>query len=116
MTAPEPPFPCPFCQSPRVTLVGGGLVFLHYRCGACAEVWTAMVRLHATDHRALRRDFAGAPAQHGGQLQWSDDGLERPACRSTNDSEPGDADDWRSPDDGRETAGSGARRQKIWRH
>jgi hypothetical protein len=23
--------------------MGGGLVFLHYQCEACAEVWTAMV-------------------------------------------------------------------------
>ena len=36
------PFPCPFCQSTRVVLVGGGLVFLHYECSACHEVWTAM--------------------------------------------------------------------------
>lgn len=39
---PEPPFPCPFCGSTHVVLAGSGLVFLHYRCGACAEVWTAM--------------------------------------------------------------------------
>ena len=42
MTHPTKPFPCPFCQSGRVVLVGGGLVFLHYRCGECSEVWTAM--------------------------------------------------------------------------
>ena len=42
MKAPEPPFPCPFCQSSNVVLVGGGLVFLHYECAECAEVWTAM--------------------------------------------------------------------------
>ena len=36
------PFPCPFCQSSRVVLVGGGLVFLHYECSACHEVWTSM--------------------------------------------------------------------------
>jgi transposase-like protein len=36
------PFPCPFCQSSRVVLLGGGLVFLHYECAECAEVWTAM--------------------------------------------------------------------------
>jgi hypothetical protein len=23
-------------------LVGGGLVFLHYQCAQCSEVWTAM--------------------------------------------------------------------------
>lgn len=40
-TAPTP-FPCPFCQSTRVALLGGGLVFHHYKCGECAEVWTAM--------------------------------------------------------------------------
>jgi hypothetical protein len=36
------PFPCPFCESSRVVLVGGGLVFLHYQCAQCSEVWTAM--------------------------------------------------------------------------
>ena len=41
-TADSTPFPCPFCQSTRVVLVGGGLVFLHYECSACHEVWTAM--------------------------------------------------------------------------
>lgn len=41
-TAPQSPFPCPFCRSARVLLLGGGLVFLHYKCGECAEVWTAM--------------------------------------------------------------------------
>ena len=41
-TADLTPFPCPFCQSSRVVLVGGGLVFLHYECSACHEVWTAM--------------------------------------------------------------------------
>jgi transposase-like protein len=35
-------FPCPFCCSKHVELVGSGLVFLHYRCVECAEVWTAM--------------------------------------------------------------------------
>ena len=41
-TSDATPFPCPFCQSSRVVLVGGGLVFLHYECSACHEVWTAM--------------------------------------------------------------------------
>ena len=33
-------FPCPFCQSSRVLLIGGSLVFLHHRCDECGEVWT----------------------------------------------------------------------------
>ena len=41
MNAPDA-FPCPFCESRHVELVGSGLVFLHYRCGECSEVWTAM--------------------------------------------------------------------------
>ena len=41
------PFPCPFCHSTRVILVGGGLVFLHYECADCAEVWTAMAAVSA---------------------------------------------------------------------
>jgi hypothetical protein len=36
------PFPCPFCKSPDVRLIGEGPVFVHYRCGGCAETWTAM--------------------------------------------------------------------------
>jgi transposase-like protein len=36
------PFPCPFCRSDRVKLVGGGRQFVHYRCCECAEVWTAL--------------------------------------------------------------------------
>ena len=56
-TADSTPFPCPFCQSSRVVLVGGGLVFLHYECSACHEVWTAMavtpkVRRPATEEPA----------------------------------------------------------------
>jgi transposase-like protein len=37
----ETPFPCPFCRSTWVHLVGGGRRFLHYQCGNCSEVWTA---------------------------------------------------------------------------
>ena len=35
-------FPCPFCRSTRVFLIGSGRTFLHYRCPDCSEVWTAM--------------------------------------------------------------------------
>lgn len=61
MTAhtPEPPFPCPFCESTHVVLVGSGLVFLHYKCGACAEVWTAM----AAARPALLRPAYAQPEQ-----------------------------------------------------
>jgi hypothetical protein len=37
----DTPFPCPFCLSAGVVLVGAGRHFLHYRCVNCAEVWTA---------------------------------------------------------------------------
>ena len=57
LTAPDPPFPCPFCQSNHVELVGGGLVFLHYECAECAEVWTAM----AAPRPALMRPRSEAP-------------------------------------------------------
>jgi len=57
LTAPDPPFPCPFCQSNHVELVGGGLVFLHYECAECAEVWTAM----AAPRPALIRPKSEAP-------------------------------------------------------
>jgi hypothetical protein len=49
MNGPEP-FPCPFCDSPHVDLVGGGLVFLHYRCNDCSEVWTAMAAAPIVTH------------------------------------------------------------------
>jgi len=57
LTTPDPPFPCPFCQSNHVELVGGGLVFLHYECAECAEVWTAM----AAPRPALMRPKSEAP-------------------------------------------------------
>jgi hypothetical protein len=57
VTVPDPPFPCPFCHSRHVVLVGGGLVFLHYECGECAEVWTAM----AAPKPALTKPRAEAP-------------------------------------------------------
>jgi hypothetical protein len=56
VTLPEP-FPCPFCRSSRVVLIGGGLVFLHYECAECAEVWTAM----ATVRPAVLRPSSTAP-------------------------------------------------------
>ena len=52
-------FPCPFCESRHVEVVGSGLVFLHYRCGECSEVWTSMaarpavVRARTPDHDEL---------------------------------------------------------------
>jgi transposase-like protein len=35
-------FPCPFCRSGHVALIGGVRSFVHYRCSGCEEVWTAM--------------------------------------------------------------------------
>lgn len=35
-------FPCPFCRCERVVQTNGGGRFIHYRCVACAEVWTGM--------------------------------------------------------------------------
>ncbi len=35
-------FPCPFCRSAYVSVVGAARRFLHYRCATCEEVWTAM--------------------------------------------------------------------------
>jgi transposase-like protein len=35
-------FACPFCRSASVVLIGRGGQFVHYRCAACAEVWTGM--------------------------------------------------------------------------
>lgn len=35
-------FPCPFCQSSDVKVIGQGRVFMHYRCGNCSENWTGV--------------------------------------------------------------------------
>ena len=35
-------FPCPFCRSSAVLLIGGSRVYLYYQCGDCAEIWTAL--------------------------------------------------------------------------
>jgi hypothetical protein len=62
-TADSTPFPCPFCQSSRVVLVGGGLVFLHYECSACHEVWTAMAMAPKVRRQASQEPAdAGQPA------------------------------------------------------
>jgi transposase-like protein len=66
-TADSTPFPCPFCQSTRVVLVGGGLVFLHYECSACHEVWTAMAVTpkikRPTDQDVTEARLSGAPTK-----------------------------------------------------
>jgi hypothetical protein len=58
------PFPCPFCQSGQVVLTGGGRAFLHYRCSACSEVWTAQAM------RAMpgRQAITGAEATEDPEL------------------------------------------------
>jgi DNA-directed RNA polymerase subunit RPC12/RpoP len=35
-----PFFPCPFCRSRVLLLIGGTRFYLYYRCGECSEVWT----------------------------------------------------------------------------
>jgi predicted RNA-binding Zn-ribbon protein involved in translation (DUF1610 family) len=35
-------FACPFCRAASVLIIGRGGKFVHYRCPACAEVWTGM--------------------------------------------------------------------------
>jgi transposase-like protein len=66
-TADSTPFPCPFCQSTRVVLVGGGLVFLHYECSTCHEVWTAMAVTpkvkRPTGHDVTETQPSGAPVK-----------------------------------------------------
>jgi hypothetical protein len=59
MTTDDPnlAFPCPFCQSRHVALVGSGLVFVHYKCTECSEVWTAM----AAPRPKITRPTSAAP-------------------------------------------------------
>jgi transposase-like protein len=35
-------FPCPFCNSGRIRVIGGSRTFLYYNCDDCSEAWTAM--------------------------------------------------------------------------
>jgi len=90
---PTPPFPCPFCRSARVDLVGGGLVFLHYKCGACAEVWTAM----AAPRPALLRPTAARASKFG-----------TASGRRTSDANGAPDTDSRIP--------GLSRKEKFWRH
>ena len=46
-------FPCPFCRSGEVSVVGSARKFLHYRCATCEEVWTAMRAPEPAENRAL---------------------------------------------------------------
>ena len=87
--SPTPPFPCPFCQSAHVELVGGGLVFLHYKCSRCAEVWTAMAAprpalLHprtarAENARTHRVAWTGDDSDQIGDVESRTEGGRRPA-------------------------------------
>jgi transposase-like protein len=54
-------FACPFCQAASVAVIGRGGRFVHYRCKACAEVWTGMrfseaVVAWTLDQRVARKD------------------------------------------------------------
>ena len=57
------PFPCPFCRSGQVVLTGGGRTFLHYRCGACSEVWTAQA-MRGADASAGALEDLPKPGPH----------------------------------------------------
>ena len=53
-------FPCPFCRSGEVAVIGSARKFLHYRCAACEEVWTAM----RAPEPAERRSLPWPPSRH----------------------------------------------------
>jgi transposase-like protein len=36
----DPLFPCPYCSSTAVHVIGFGRVFIHYHCDHCRETWT----------------------------------------------------------------------------
>ena len=36
----DPLFPCPYCGSSAVHVIGHGRVFVHYHCDECRETWT----------------------------------------------------------------------------
>ena len=38
--AADPLFPCPYCGSAAVHVIGQGRVFVHYHCQECRETWT----------------------------------------------------------------------------
>ena len=52
-TATSDVFPCPFCRSGEVAVIGSARKFLHYRCAACEEVWTAMRAPEPAGKRSL---------------------------------------------------------------
>ncbi len=52
-TATSDLFPCPFCRSGEVAVIGSARKFLHYRCAACQEVWTAMRAPEPVGKRSL---------------------------------------------------------------
>ena len=59
-TATSDVFPCPFCRSGEVAVIGSARKFLHYRCAACEEVWTAM----RAPEPAEKRSLPLAPSRH----------------------------------------------------
>jgi transposase-like protein len=61
----ETPFPCPFCRSSWVHLVGGGRRFQHYQCGNCAEVWTAQRMQASAPVNEIAADVPPLPRSKG---------------------------------------------------
>ena len=57
--AADPLFPCPYCSSAAVHVIGQGRVFVHYHCEECRETWTGArfneTRVHTHTRRADRK-------------------------------------------------------------
>jgi transposase-like protein len=57
--AADPLFPCPYCSSTAVHVIGNGRVFVHYHCDECRETWTGArfneARVHAHTRRSDRK-------------------------------------------------------------
>ena len=51
----DQPFPCPFCGSGSIEVIGDGPRFMHYRCDACSEFWTGMKLRPVTARSSGRR-------------------------------------------------------------
>ena len=51
-------FPCPFCRSGALLLIGGTRRYLYYSCGECSEVWTAADVETSTRNNAQRFEAA----------------------------------------------------------
>lgn len=62
--AADPLFPCPYCGSTAVHVIGNGRVFVHYHCDECRETWTGARFNEGRSHAHTRRSDRKRPVVH----------------------------------------------------